>query len=137
MSNFPLTKTLSALTRGAFLKFAYQKIEALDGFSVHIPRYWRQRAILLYTRRAQKVFRYYISTYDLREIFLILDDFLRNDIEEQQVTINRLGCEIKRMQDKIALRVEFSSHNFEIYRESLRMRKSACHEAIFGFVLAS
>jgi hypothetical protein len=28
-----------------------------------------------------------------------------------------------------------SFHNILVYPESLRMRKSACHEAIFGFVL--
>jgi len=110
-------KPVLQLSRDRFRKLAYRRIEILNGFCVLAPRFGGRHAILTYNRDAKKVFRYFISIDNLRELFMLLDNFCRNspeEIYEEYFVIGRLEFHLEKVQDIVVINLGFSTHKFVI-----------------------
>ena len=105
---------LRNLYRDWFEKLAYRKIEILSGLDALVPQNDRRRGVLTYMRDGRKVFRCYVRSYDLRDLFGIFASFCVNKPELQQFILGQFEFDLTLFEEAVTITINFSSREFKI-----------------------
>ena len=99
--------------RKGVVAVCYVRLEILNGFSVLVHKFSDRSAMLTYSSRGRKIFKYHIDVNDLDEFFAMLE-YHEQAESEQQFIIGRFEFRISSIGDDVSIGIEHSSHDVEI-----------------------
>jgi hypothetical protein len=136
-------KLSSWISKDDIRKITHSRIEIVNGLDAFVPRIGirsirSNSAALIYYRNGIKIFRVYIDSISLNELFLTISRICQNQdqTQEEYLTINNTEIFLERVLELVSIHIVISNHKVVVtgVRSQLQSSVARYHSVSRSFI---